>query len=215
MIIKLSAACLIAVMLCGCSTAYYKTMETFGVHKRDIMVDKVKDASEAQEEAKEQFKDALEKFASVVTVDGGELQEKYDVLSAQLDRSEARAKAVTDRIAEVEDVSNALFKEWSRELNDYNSESLRRSSERQLIDTQRRYDQLLSAMQRAESKMQPVLVAFRDQVLYLKHNLNARAIASLQGAVVTMESDVAQLVRDMEASIAEANAFIESMEGAG
>lgn len=210
---RLIVPVLTAAMLCGCSTAYYKTMETFGVHKREIMVDRVKDAREAQEDAKEQFQDALEKFSAVVTVDGGELQEKYDILKAELDRSESRAAAVSERIDEVESVADALFREWQKELDQYTSDSLRRSSEQQLYATQRRYDQLLAAMKRAENKMQPVLIAFRDQVLYLKHNLNARAIASLQGVVVTLESDVAQLVRDMEASIAEANLFIESMEG--
>jgi hypothetical protein len=32
-------------------------------------------------------------------------------------------------------------------------------------------------MLKAEQKIQPVLGAFRDQVLFLKHNLNANAIA--------------------------------------
>ena len=35
--------------------------------------------------------------------------------------------------------------------------------------------------------MKPVLAAFHDQVLVLKHNLNARAIASLEGTAVTLQ----------------------------
>ena len=69
-------------------------------------------------------------------------------------------------------------------------------------------------MQRAESKMAPVLAAFSDQVLYLKHNLNARAIASLDDTVIELEGEIAGLIADMEASIAEANTFIDAM-GAG
>ncbi|MEN8232871.1 MAG: DUF2959 family protein, partial [Thermodesulfobacteriota bacterium] len=38
----------------GCQKAYYNTMEKFGVHKRDIMVDRVEEARDSQEEAKEQ-----------------------------------------------------------------------------------------------------------------------------------------------------------------
>jgi cell fate (sporulation/competence/biofilm development) regulator YmcA (YheA/YmcA/DUF963 family) len=68
-------------------------------------------------------------------------------------------------------------------------------------------------MERARDKIDPVLSALKDQVLFLKHNLNARAIASLQGELGAIESEVAVLVRDMETSIAEANSFIEQITG--
>ena len=67
-------------------------------------------------------------------------------------------------------------------------------------------------MRTAESKMKPVLRAFNDQVLYLKHNLNAAAIASLQGTAVQIDKDVSALIADMEKSINEANAFVANME---
>jgi hypothetical protein len=111
----------------------------------------------------------------------------------------------------VEDVADALFAEWEEELGQYSSASLRRSSSRKLVETKRQYSQLISAMKRAERKMDPVLTAFNDQVLFLKHNLNARAIASLQTELGSVEAEVNSLIRDMEASIKEADAFISSM----
>lgn len=198
-------------LLLGCQTAYYSTMEKFGVHKRDILVDRVGDARDAQEEAKEQFKSALERFSAVLGFKGGDLQEKYEQLNEEFERSESRAEEVSERIAAVEDVSEALFEEWEDELAQYTNASLRRSSQRQLAETKRQYAQLIKAMKRAESKIKPVLSAFRDQVLYLKHNLNARAIASLKGELAGVESNVASLIRDMERSIREANRFIDSM----
>ena len=197
--------------LTGCESIYYSTMETFGKHKRDILVDRVEDARDAQQDAKEQFKSALEQFSSVVKVPAGELQDKYDKLKAELDKSESRARAVSTRIADVESVSKALFKEWESELDQYTNQDLRRASEQKLKQTQARCDQLIGAMKQAESKIAPVLSAFRDQVLFLKHNLNAQAVASLQGELVTIESDVASLIKEMDASIAEANKFINSM----
>ena len=67
-------------------------------------------------------------------------------------------------------------------------------------------------MKRAERKIDPVLSAFQDQVLYLKHNLNAQAIASLQSELASIEIDVARLIKEMEASIKEADSFIRTME---
>jgi hypothetical protein len=198
--------------LLGCESAYYKTMETMGYHKRDIMVERVSEARDAQEEAKEQFESALEKFSSVLGFKGGSLQEKYDQLNAEYEKSEAKAAAVRSRIASVEDVAGDLFAEWQEELKHYTSSSLRQSSERKLRETQKKYAQLIMAMKRAEGKIDPVLSAFRDQVLYLKHNLNAQAIASLQTELTSIETDVAGLIKEMENSIKEANAFIRSME---
>ena len=201
----------VSVLLMGCSSAYYGTMEKLGYHKRDIMVSRVESARDAQEEAKEQFKSALEQFSSVLKVDGGELEEKYAQLKAAYDKSAARAEAVQERIEDVEDVSEALFDEWQTELNQYTSESLRRSSARKLRQTKQQYAQLIGAMKRAEKKMEPVLRAFNDQVLFLKHNLNARAIASLQTELASVEAEVNSLIRDMEASIKEADVFINAM----
>lgn len=50
------AAC---VALSGCQSAYYGAWEKLGVEKRDILVDRVENAKESQEEAQEQFADAL------------------------------------------------------------------------------------------------------------------------------------------------------------
>jgi len=195
----------------GCQGVYYKTMETLGKHKRDILVDRVGQARDAQQDAKEQFQTALEKFSAVVKVPAGELQAKYNQLKNELDRSEVRAVAVSSRIADVENVAKALFKEWQSELDQYTNKDLRRSSEQKLKATQSRYNQLIGAMKQAERKIVPVLAAFRDQVLFLKHNLNAQAIASLQGELVSIESNVASLIKEMDASIDEANKFITSM----
>ena len=200
-----------ALLLIGCQTIYYNTMEKFGVQKHEILVDRVEAARNGQEEAKEQFKTALERFNEVVNFDGGVLEEKYEILNAEYNRCESKAEAVSDRIAAVEDVGDALFKEWEAELNQYSNASLRQSSQRKMIQTRREFDQLIRSMRRAEDRIAPVLAAFQDQVLFLKHNLNASAIASLKSELAVVETDVASLIREMEAAIAEADGFIKTM----
>lgn len=198
-------------MMCSCQSAYYGAMEKFGVHKRDILVDRVEEAREAQEEAKEQFESAFEEFLAVSEVDLGELKQTYDRLQAAFDRSEAKAKAVRGRVEAIEDVSEALFDEWEEELEQYTSQSLRAASERQLRSTQELSKNLIRAMNTAAAKMNPVLDAFRDQVLFLKHNLNAQAIAALNETSLALREEVEVLIREMEASIQEANAFVAQM----
>lgn len=205
---------LVITPLSGCQSTYYAAMESFGVHKRDILVDRVEDARGDQEAAKETFKTALERFSEVVKQPDSNLKKKYDALSSELDRCEQRASTLTGRIDSIEDVSEDLFAEWEKELDSYTNQDLRRNSEKELANTRQRYGQLIGAMRNAESKMEPVLASFRDHVLYLKHNLNAQAIASLQGELTSLEDDTASLIVDMEKAIAEADAFIKDMRPA-
>ncbi|HOH07332.1 MAG TPA: DUF2959 domain-containing protein [bacterium] len=210
--IKTLVPILVLIGIAGCSTLYFAGMEKIGIQKREIMVDRVKAARDTQKEAKEQFVNALEQFKSVVAVQGGDLEKKYNQLSATLERSEAEAEAVRSRIKSVEEVSTALFAEWKKEIAQYNSETLRRSSQQKYDAAEEKYQQLMKAMKKAESRMEPALVPLRDQVLYLKHNLNAKAIAGLSDEVVTVETRVDKLVADIEAAVAEADEFISQLQ---
>lgn len=210
--ILLSGSIVVLLVLGGCSSAYYKTMESFGVEKRDILVDRVEEARDAQDSASEQFASALEQFRATVNFDGGDLEEIYDRLNSEYERSESEAGDVSSRIDAVEDVAEDLFREWEQELDQYSRDDMRRTSAKLLKDTRSRYGKLMKSMRKAESSMAPVLEAFHDQVLFLKHNLNARAIGALRNELDSIERDTARLIEQMQKAIAEANAFIDSME---
>lgn len=209
--LALVALAALAMTQAGCDSAYYGAWEKVGVHKRDILVDRVEDAKDSQENAKEEFETALEHFSSVVDVEPSELKSKYEELNDAFEDAESRAQEVTDHIDAVEDVSEDLFDEWRDEIDEISNSSLRSGSASRLKSSEQKYAALIKAMRRAEASMEPVLTSMKDHVLYLKHNLNAQAIASLQGELTSIESDVAALVRDMEASIAEAQDFIADM----
>ena len=206
---------LLAISLAGCESTYYDAMEQFGIHKREILIDRIEDAQTAQEQGQEQFKDALEQFQAVVDFDGGDLEVIYNKLNSEYEDSVDAADTIRERIAGVESVAEALFSEWETELNEYSSAKLKRDSQRQLEQTRRRFTQLMSAMQKAERTIDPVLASLKDNVLYLKHNLNARAIASLRGELATVNNDVARLLDAMNAAIDESNAFIAELRNEG
>lgn len=196
----------------GCSSIYLNTLEKMGIPKREVMIHRVEKARETQEEAKQQFSSALEQFQALTNYSGGDLEDVYNRLNDAYQDSLDKANEIRKRIADIEDVSEALFAEWEEEIEQYSSPSLKRNSQLKLAKTKRQYQQLISAMKKAEAKMQPVLAVFKDQVLYLKHNLNTQAIASLKEDLGDIQSDVANLIRAMEKSINEANQFIQSME---
>lgn len=199
-------------LLAGCESTYFNTMEKFGVHKRDILIDRIEEAQEAQEEGQQQFRSALEQFQAVVAFDGGELESLYNKLNSEYEDSVDAADTIRERIDAVDSVAQALFEEWRRELGEYTNQSLRRDSESKLKATERRYKTLISAMRRAERSLEPVLANLRDNTLYLKHNLNARAIASLKGELGTINRSVSSLLKDMEAAISESERFINTLK---
>ncbi|WP_026601946.1 DUF2959 domain-containing protein [Methylomonas sp. 11b] len=198
--------------LAACSSAYYSGLEKIGIPKREVMVHRVEKARDTQEETKQQFKSALEQFTVMTNFKGGDLEATYNKLNGEYEASVKKAEEVNKRIADIEDVSSALFSEWETELSQYSNASLRRNSQQKLTATKAHYQQLIEAMRKAETKIEPVLSVFRDQVLYLKHNLNAQAIASLKGQLDSVKSDVSALVVEMEKSINEADGFIKTME---
>ena len=209
-----SALALAGAALGGCRSAYYSTMETFGVEKRDILVDRVEEGKESQADAQEQFQTTLERFRSISGVDLGELEDRYRKFESAYEDCEAEAEDVRDRIESIETVAKDLFREWESEIEEISSSDLQRRSRESFRETTKRYEQLIAAMHRAADKMDPVLVAFKDQVLFLKHGLNARAISALDETVEGIESDVERLIAEMQASIREADAFIGSLQGA-
>lgn len=207
-----SFALLMLFWAAGCSTLYYGGLEKIGIPKRDVMVHRVEKARETQEETKQQFKSALEQFTVMTQFKGGNLESTFNKLNAEYEASVKQADEVKKRIADIEDVSEALFREWEAELGQYSNAAMRQSSQQKLTATRNHYKQLITAMRKAEGKIEPVLTVFRDQVLFLKHNLNAKAIASLKGQLDSVKSDVSALVVEMERSINEADAFIKTME---
>lgn len=209
--IRMVMALTALLVLSGCETAYYGAMEKVGFHKRDILVDRIEEVRDAQVDVKEQFSSALERFTHELNFDGGELAKAYELVNGEYESSQDRADALSARINSVEDVAEALFDEWNEELNQYSNASLRRQSASKLQDTRRHYQRMLTAMRATEKKMAPVLDTLRDQSLYLKHNLNARAIASLKSEFGSLKRDINVLIKDVETSIAAADRFMATL----
>jgi len=198
--------------LSGCAKTYYGAMENVGVHKRDILVSRVEKAKDSQSDAQEQFKSALDQFDSVVKLENTDLKKAYDKLNKEYEDIEKAADTVSTRIDKVESVAEALFDEWQDELELYQNKKLRRSSKAQLRTTKAHYKKMLTSMHQAEKSMEPVLRIFRDNVLFLKHNLNAQAIGSLQNEFSNLKGEISILISRMNEAIESSNEFINNIK---
>jgi hypothetical protein len=196
----------------GCRSAYYSAYEKFGVYKRDLLKKRVIAARDEQKEAGEQFKSALTRLKEMYGFSGGKLEKMYNGLQSEYDDCAAKAADVRKRIKEMETVAADLFSEWEKEIKEISTPSLQDSSRQQLRLTRQRYDGLRDALNDAERSMTPVLTQLHDQVLYLKHNLNAQAIASLKGEAATIQTDISKLIEQMNEAISRADEFIKTLQ---
>jgi chromosome segregation ATPase len=199
--------------LTGCASVQYSALEKVGIHKRDILVDRVEDARDSQAETREQLVSAYEELSSLIDYDGGELEEKYDRLSKEVERSRDSTEELDDHLQDIDRVSEDLFDEWESELELYSSAALRADQEKKLALARRQFATMRKRMQTARDRVDPVMAVLNDNVLFLKHSLNAQALAALRGQASVLEGQVDELIRDMEIAIAEADAFIARMRG--
>ncbi len=208
------AALFLLGILGGCQSAYYGALEKVGIAKREVLVDRVVAARKSQDEAQVAYVDALDQFRTVVAVDGGNLEATYHRLKGRLEQAQARADAFSARIDAVESVADALFREWSGELKQYQDAGLRARSKTALERTRIRYQAVQQAMRRAQASFKPALAGLNDQVLYLKHNLNAAAIGAIRNELPRMQDDAERLRRDIEYSSSEADRFLREFKSA-
>jgi chromosome segregation ATPase len=207
----------LVMVLGSCASAiqdkYFDLWDAVGVEKREILVDRVEAAQETQQEAQKEFASALEEFSALINFKGGELEDVYNNLNDKYESSRDAAEDVSNRINKVQSVAESLFREWAEELELISNANLKRDSQRKLKETQRKYESLLRSMRKVESSMDPVLTSLRDNVLYLKHNLNANAVGALQGEFSTIKRDVSSLIKEMNSAISQSDDFIKSIQG--
>ena len=197
----------------GCRSTYYAMWESVGKEKRHLLKDEVTAAREDQAQASEEFKDALTRIKELTGFEGGELEEAYRRLKGDFEDCQHRAAVIDDRIRNVDQIAADLFAEWEDEIGQMTNATFRSKSRQSLARTRERYKRLYQSMVLARNRMDPVLIRLNDYVLYLKHNLNAQAVGALGAEMASIQSDVDVLIRDIERSIKEADAFLKVIEG--
>lgn len=196
----------------GVRDATYSAYELVGVQKRDLLKKRISQTQEDQKEAGESFESALDRLQKMYGISGGELEKQYRSVQSAYDDSAARVKDVKRSRENMQTVARDLFREWENEIGEIKTAEYKEKSAEKLKDTQTRFEDLNKQLATAEKKMDPVLDKLRDHVLYLKHNLNAKSIASLKTEHGRIEKQIEDLVRDMKGSISKADGFIKTLE---
>lgn len=218
--LTLTALTITIMCVTGCQSAIdkavrdtkYSAYEFIGVEKRDLFKKEVKNVKNSQEDTQEEFSDALERLQAIYKVDGEKLERAYKSLDSSYKDAEKSVADVQNNIRQLETVSGDLFTEWEKEIKEISARDLRMKSSESLLNTQKKYNSFHASLKKSESKMAPVLARLKDQTLYLKHNLNAKAVAGLQTESDKIQNDIKVLIKDMNESISKADEMMKDLE---
>jgi len=209
----LAALAALTLTAAGCQSVYYDAMELVGSEKRDLLRSELIAMVSDQEDAEEAFVDALTRIKALTGFDGDDLESEYDGLRDAYEDAADAVSDIDDRMDEIETVSADLFEEWEGEVAEIESANLKQKSRTLLRDTRSKYDRMHRSLVTTRGSMDPVLAVLKDHVLFLKANLNAAAIGSIGDEMANIESEIEDLKRSIQQSIAEAERFLEAMSG--
>ena len=184
-------------LLQGCSQIYYSTWEMLGKQKRDLLRDNVEELSSDQKEVQEEVEDALTRLRTLYGSPPEKLTQVYDDLKSDYDSA------------------NDLFSEWDAEIGRLKTPKYKQDSRHKLLQTKQKYAKLETSVRKAEKGLTPVLAALEEQVIYLKHNLNAQALGGIQGELRSIESEIKTLSTALQTSLKESQSFVNTLNTDG
>jgi len=160
-------------------------------------------------EGRQSFKEAFllfQRLSSPQAIDLDKMQKDFE---RAMERCSDCAEALDERIDSVREELDELVDDWSSELGSYSSDTLRAKSETMLKDNQARSQRVLQALERLQGRMQPVLAKLRDYALFFHHNLNPRAIATLEDTYRDFDSECRALEAEFDKAQTEIGTFLE------
>lgn len=202
-VVPFSFVVLTAVTLSGCATS--------GPKETAKLVSHVEDSRRALQVAEAQIRSTFETAYALDRTERGNLQSDFQRLNGEIKLSNEKLEEFRKHIAALDKISASYFTAWAAELDKYQTEEFRARSESRLEETRGRYNELLTAMQRANEKFTPFIAKLHDLSLYLSYNLNPTGVASVKENVDAINYDATDLYTAIDAAVRQADVFADSM----
>lgn len=189
-----------AALLSGCQ-ALDPARGSFGLHRRDRLVQELDHTNYALLEVQRVFASAKTELEEFETKSDQTLRERHVQLSECYSRCEEAATAAEAAIAALENGARRFFLGWDSELFDYTDPDARKASRIQLEKSRSEYETMIAKVRETEQLMGAVVDEFRDYVSFLRHNLNIQEFASLNDPSADLEARIEALVDDLGRSL--------------
>lgn len=190
----------------ACQAVYYSTMATFGVEKRDILIDRLEENAEALARTSQRLAEMASAYREATHSEGGDLVALHKAFSKAYGRAESAAGDLRGSIDDTHSVAMVTFEEWKTRTNEIQDADLRKRSTENYAVAQGGYQKLVRNIRAAEQALDPLLTRFRDHDVFMKLNLHHTTMASLResegellGQVDVRRAELDKLVNDTRA----------------
>jgi len=175
---------------------------------QEDLVSKARAAERESVETREDFAAAFLSYQRLTAPQALELEKLCDEFEDAVDACENRSEDLDDRIETIRREKEELVKDWTEELEHFTSDAVRKKSAVQMQETDARAQRLLDALEKLQGRMKPVLLKLQDYRLFFDHNLNARAIATLQDTYKEFDAECKALESEIGKAQGEIAAFL-------
>lgn len=196
----------------SCSTVYYNFWETLGKEKRDLLKSKLNDVNNAQEDVEEQYVDNLERIRKEYNFNEGELEKTYDKITDDYEDTNEKQKELSERINKANNIATDLFEEWKNEAYQLQNKNYKRKSLQKLAITKKKYSRTYTTIKKIEKDLNKILRKFKDQVIFIKHNLNAKVIGNLKSEFNDIKIDIKKQIKNIKRSKNQTELFIKELD---
>ena len=172
------------------------------------LVARARGAEEEAQEARADFAAAFLLYQRLTAPQAVELERLSGEFEDSVEICEDRARDLAERIDTLRLETQDLVKDWSEELSRFSSDAVRKKSEAQMRDTEARAQRLVAALERLQGRMKPVLTKLQDYALFFDHNLNPRAIATLQDTYKDFDNEFKSLESELSKTQGEIEDFL-------
>ena len=183
-----------------------------GVKQTEKLVSKANDTVGSIRAAKQQIKDTLVAYNLLVGNKVEDPKKTYKDLQKGIENTDKKVADVDQKVAAMQKEADLLFADWASNLASISSEELRKRSEERLNETRERYNGILAAGDKAGKVFNPFIASLKDQVVYLGHDLNPSALASLKPDADKLNKEAEVLFKKIDETVDEASGYITSLK---
>lgn len=177
----------------------------------DDLSERIEEVHVATEVSKERMNAAVEALRSMTSSDfRGDALVAHAELTRSIESSEEQAETLRDHVTEMKDTASELFERWAQDLEGFTNAEMRQSSQKRLEDTRTRYQTIVAAVDPALWSLDAVNRDLRDHALFLGHDFNKSAVASVRPGVEALGKQRTELDGRLALAMNAAHDYLES-----
>jgi cell division septum initiation protein DivIVA len=186
-----------------------------GFRQTDRLMSRAENSARAIEDTKGELQRTLEAYNSMFDGSAKNPRRAYQISLRGVERSEKRVGDIQKRLNEMQIEADKYFADWTTSLDAIINQDLRRRSEARRDETRAGYDNIHQAALKAVAEYETFIGNFRDQLMFLGHDLNPSSISSLKEDAGKLNGEAAQLFSEADGSLTVIRTLIDNISPLG